>query len=193
MSDLSVFYVLDLSESMKGKKLDILNHTVEECNETLLELANEKNAELKVAMMTFSDGCDWITPHGPEPIEDFAFNYFQNTSGLSNLGIALYELNKNITDINFYNISSKDYLPIIIIITDKDNIDNYENILKFVKTNNIYENSIKIAYTIGNNHNTELISYITDNKNSIITNSNENFRKIIKIFGKTTSQNNKEI
>ena len=43
------------------------------------------------------------------------------------------------------------------------------------------ENSIKIAYTIGNNQNTELLSYITDNKNSIITKSNENFREIIKI------------
>ena len=46
MSDLTVFYVLDLSASMQGEKLDILNHAIEECNDTLSELAKEKNADL---------------------------------------------------------------------------------------------------------------------------------------------------
>ena len=182
MSDLSVFYVLDLSKSMKGEKLDILNHTVEECNETLLELANEKNAELKVAMMTFSDSCDWMTPHGPEPIEDFAFDFFKSLNGTSNLGIAIYELNSKLNNSRFYKITTNDYLPIIIFITDGHITDNYKVAVNCCRANKIYEKSIKIALDVGKDSDFDNLSSIVTSNEYIFPFNKDDFKKSIKFL-----------
>ena len=164
MSDLTVFYVLDLSASMQGEKLDILNHAIEECNDTLSELAKEKNADLKIAMMTFSENCDWMTPHGPESIDDFAINYFQCSNEVSNLGVALYELNNKLYDRDFYNLTTNDYFPLIIFITDGEITDDYISAIECCKANKLYEKSTKIAINISDDSDLEILSRIVENK-----------------------------
>ena len=54
--ELIVFFLIDASESMSGKKIGTLNTTMEEL---LSELRNLEGAttDIKIAVMTFSDGC----------------------------------------------------------------------------------------------------------------------------------------
>ena len=173
MSDLTIFYILDLSASMEGKKIDTLNHAIEQCNETISQLASEKEANVRIAMMTFADNCDWLTPHGPEHIEDFAVDYFQSLNEASNFGKALYEFNKKLCDKDYFTLTTNDYLPIIIFMTDGEFTDNYSVILDKIRDNIIYEKSVKIAFAIDNEVDSEIISNIVGDGDLVVNNQNE--------------------
>ena len=87
--ELHVFYILDTSGSMIGTPIAELNHAMEECTEALKEVAkNNGDAKLKIAVMEFNSNCKWVTDHGPEPVEDFEWEYLE-AGGLTSMGAAL--------------------------------------------------------------------------------------------------------
>lgn len=59
---MTLFYIIDTSESMSGSRIGTVNGAMEECRDLLKEIAKANDdAEIKVAVMQFSSGCYWIT------------------------------------------------------------------------------------------------------------------------------------
>ena len=144
MSVLNVCYLLDLSSSIVSEKLKTINGIIDNSLDKLGEIAEDNDADLKVAMMTFATDTDWtLTPHGPEPVTEFAYNNFTDSNGLSNLGLAIDDLSCKLSDKKFFKLKSDDYQPVVIFLTDSESTDNYKEALDRIKKNKVWENSIK--------------------------------------------------
>ena len=81
-----IFFVIDTSESMKGKKIDDLNRVMREIIPQLAGVGG-CNTELKYAVLSFSSGCKWITSE-PMIVEDNNNWKDLNANGITDLGMA---------------------------------------------------------------------------------------------------------
>ena len=85
-----IFFVIDTSESMKGKKIDDLNRVMREIIPQLAGVGG-CNTELKYAVLSFSSGCKWITSE-PMIVEDNNSWKDLSANGITDLGMAFEEL-----------------------------------------------------------------------------------------------------
>ena len=165
MTELSVFYAIDLSSSMVNS-LDLVNHSIEEYNELLNDLAQSNNLSLKIAMMTYTNLCDWLTPHGPE--EDFAFDYFDKAYNNANIKDALEELNNKLSDNTFFNYLSDKKFPIIIIMTSENIKNSKNNLFGKICKNIVWKNAVKIIFSFEDNQNKSNTYFISNNCSEFI-------------------------
>ena len=59
-----IFFLVDTSRSMEGSKLESLNKVMGDILPELIGVG-EAGTDVKVAVLSFSSGCEWITP---EPV-----------------------------------------------------------------------------------------------------------------------------
>ena len=64
-----IFFLVDTSKSMEGSKLESLNRVMGDILPELIGVG-EAGTDVKVAVMSFSSGCEWITPE-PVLIEEY--------------------------------------------------------------------------------------------------------------------------
>ena len=76
---MTLFYLVDTSGSMAGSRIGTVNAAMEECIPLLKEVAQANDdAEIRVAILQFSNGASWITPQsGPVGLEDIIWNDLQ--------------------------------------------------------------------------------------------------------------------
>ena len=68
-----LFFVVDTSGSMEGAKIGTLNQAIEDIIPEISDISeNNADAEIKVAVLEFSNGAKWITP-APVPAQDFTW------------------------------------------------------------------------------------------------------------------------
>lgn len=176
---LPMFFVLDTSGSMSGQPISMLNHAMEEVIDIVGNFAaSNPDALLKIGVLQFSSGAEWIQPKGLEEFEDFIFDPLK-AGGLTDMGAALNELNEKLSRKSFL-VSTTGYCkPIIIFMTDGQPTDNWEEALKNINETNKwykYENSIKIGFAVGDQANIEILSKIVGNSEAVIQTSDlENF------------------
>ena len=65
---MTIFFLIDVSGSMKGTKIGSLNSTMEELLPSLIGVG-EASTDVKIAVMKFSTNVEWVTPE-PVKIED---------------------------------------------------------------------------------------------------------------------------
>ena len=90
---LVIFFLIDTSGSMKGKKMGELNTVMEELIPEIRKVG-EADTEVKVAVLTFSTDVRWMYS-APIPIEEFEWARLR-ASGVTSLGAAFKELNTSI-------------------------------------------------------------------------------------------------
>ena len=78
-----IFFLVDTSKSMEGSKLESLNRVMGDILPELIGVG-EAGTDVKVAVMSFSSGCEWITPE-PVLIEEY-----QRWENLSNMAVSDY-------------------------------------------------------------------------------------------------------
>ena len=85
-----IFFLVDTSKSMEGSKLESLNRVMGDILPELIGVG-EAGTDVKVAVMSFSSGCEWITP---EPVLIEEYQRWENLSadGVTDLGDACEEL-----------------------------------------------------------------------------------------------------
>lgn len=147
---MTLFYMVDTSGSMAGKRIGEVNHAMQEVIQSdLPEIsASNDDAEIKVAILKFSTDCEWITPEsGPADIENLYWNDL-TAGGLTDLGHACKELNRRLSRSEFLKSQTGAYAPVILLFSDGAPTDDWEGGLRELKQNNWFKHAIKIAIAV---------------------------------------------
>ena len=73
---MTLFFLLDVSGSMEGQKIGAVNDAVVNVLPIIKDISETNpDAEIKIAVLKFSSGCDWLYDE-PKSVEDFAFYCF---------------------------------------------------------------------------------------------------------------------
>ena len=100
---MTIFFMIDVSGSMKGTKIGSLNSTMEELLPSLIGVG-EASTDVKIAIMKFSTDVEWVTPE-PVKIEEYQYWNRLEADGLTFMGDAFMELSKKLSRSTFLSSS----------------------------------------------------------------------------------------
>lgn len=186
---MTLFFVIDTSGSMVGDKIGSVNEAIENVLPMIGEISDENpDAEINVAALEFSTGTHWLYDE-PKEAKEFIWQKVE-ADGLTSLGEACEELNKKLSrNGGFMSSPSGCFAPAIILLSDGGPTDNFEGGLKSLQGNSWYKNAIKIAVSIGNDADKEVLKQFTGSSEAVITVHNiEALKKMIRIIAITSSQ-----
>ncbi len=143
---LVLFYLIDVSGSMSGSKIGIVNQVMEE---VIPEIRNTGGADsdIQLAVLTFSDGCGWMYQE-PVPVETFQWSRL-SAGGMTSMGEAFEELNSKMSRSAFLSAPHLSFAPVVFLMTDGYPTDDTSAGLKALKENRWFRSSLKIALGIG--------------------------------------------
>ena len=183
---LVIFFLIDTSGSMKGKKMGELNTVMEELIPEIRKVG-EADTEVKVAVLTFSTDVRWMYST-PIPIEEFEWARLR-ASGVTSLGAALKELNHRMSRNSFLSSPSLSFAPVIFLMTDGYPSDDYKEGLRELQTNSWYKFGLKAALGIGQEANDNILAEFTGSKDTVVhAYSGGQLAQMIKIIAVTSSQ-----
>jgi len=185
---MTLFFVVDTSGSMEGDKIGAVNSAIEEVIPEIRDNAETNpDAELKIAVLQFSEGAKWITAE-PMKVDKYEWKYLQ-ADGTTDLGSALKELNAKLSRNAFMNDAAGSFAPAIFLFSDGEPTDNWKSPFKEIKENKWFQSAMKIAVAIGDDANKEVLAEFTGNKELVVTARNpEALRKFIRFASVTASQ-----
>lgn len=183
-----LFFIFDTSYSMDGNKIGALNQAIHEVIPMLGDIsANNADAEIKIAALKFSSGCEWVFDE-PKPADEFIWTD-KKTDGMTDLGAACIELNKKLSRKKFLNEVKGSYEPVLILLSDGYPTDDYENGLKKLEQNKWYKAALKFAIAIGNDADKNTLEKFTKSKEAVITVHNVHALKtMIRVVSVNTSE-----
>ena len=166
---MTLFYLVDTSGSMAGSRIGTVNAAMEECIPLLKEVAQANDdAEIRVAILQFSNGASWITPQsGPVGLEDIIWNDLQ-AGGLTEFGAALNELDRKLSRNEYLKSQTGAYATVILLLSDGGPTDNWEPALNQIKNNNWFKHAIKIAIDIESESDRYVLEKFTGNSEAIL-------------------------
>lgn len=183
-----LFFLLDVSGSMDGEKIGTLNDAFRETLPELRDLSNDNaDAEIKLAILTFSNGAEWLTP---QPVELNTYKFMDlEADGGTDLGEAFKELESKLNKDSFLSSQVGNFAPVIILMSDGDPTDDWERGLTVLKQNKWYKAAIKIAFSIGHDADNEILAQFTGNRELVIdTNNKKMLKKMIKFVSVHSSK-----
>ena len=146
-----LFFLIDTSGSMSGKKIQSVNDAIENVLPIIGEISDENpDAEINIAAMKFSTGVDWVY-NEPKEAKDFIWQPV-SPEALTSLGEACRELSRKLSRTNGFmptSTGSGYYAPAIILLSDGGPTDDFQGGLKVLKENSWFKNAIKVAIAIG--------------------------------------------
>ena len=183
---LVIFFLIDTSGSMKGKKMGELNTVMEELIPEIRKVG-EADTEVKVAVLTFSTDVRWMYS-APIPIEEFEWARLR-ASGVTSLGAAFKELNARMSRNGFLNSPSLSFAPVIFLMTDGYPSDDYKAGLNELRNNSWYKFGLKAALGIGSEANDNVLAEFTGSADTVVhAYSGGQLAQMIKIIAVTSSQ-----
>ncbi len=183
---LVIFFLIDTSGSMKGKKMGELNTVMEELIPEIRRVG-EADTEVKVAVLTFSTEVQWMYAN-PIPIEEFEWARLR-ANGVTSLGAAFRELNQRMSRNGFLNSPSLSFAPVIFLMTDGYPSDDYKAGLEELQGNSWYKYGLKAALGIGQEANDNILAEFTGSADTVVhAYSGEQLAQMIKIIAVTSSQ-----
>lgn len=145
-----VFFVVDISGSMKGARIGAVNDAI---RNVLPELKKKEKgntaAEIKIAILEFSTKAKWKTTT-PQSLSDFKYDDITEVGGCTNFGTAFHELNEKLSKDGFLNSASGAYTPLIILLTDgkPSDIMMYHEELDILKRNKWFKYATRAGIAI---------------------------------------------
>ena len=163
-----LFFVVDISGSMNGAKIGTVNSAIEEIVPELKDISESNaDAQIKVAVLTFSTGAKWVDS-APIEAEKFRWNNL-SANGVTDLGEACVQLNEKLSKDAFMGEATGSFAPAIFLLSDGEPTDNYQYGLEKLKKNNWFKKAIKVAVAIGDDANQKVLAEFTGNVESVIT------------------------
>ena len=161
-----MFFLIDTSTSMQGCSIAAVNDAMREVIPDIQEISdNNADANIKLAVMSFSSGTNWETP---QPVELSSYRWDDLVAeGGTDMGEAFYELNSKLDRNAFLQDPAGVKAPVIIMITDGEPTDDYATGLATLKKNSWYNKSIKIALGV-DGANMDILAEFTGSKESAI-------------------------
>lgn len=161
-----MFFLIDTSGSMSGTSIGQVNDGMREVLPDLKEISdNNADAKVKIAILTFSSGTEWVTA-SPEELGSFKWKDLE-TGGVTDLGEACQELNSKLDRKAFLQDVVGNYAPVIILISDGEPTDDYEKGLEQLKKNKWFKAAIKVALGV-EDANMDILTKFTGNKETAI-------------------------
>ena len=183
---LVIFFLIDTSGSMKGKKMGELNTVMEELIPEIRRVG-EADTEVKVAVLTFSTEVRWMYST-PIAIEDFEWARLR-ASGVTSMGAAFKELSLRMSRNSYLNSPSLSFAPVIFLMTDGYPSDDYREGLKELQSNSWYKFGLKAALGIGEEANDDVLAEFTGSKDTVVhAYSGTQLAQMIKIIAVTSAQ-----
>jgi len=162
---------------------------MDETIEVLRTLSKQNaDARLKIAVLSFNTGAEWVTKNGPEYLEEhFEYEYLE-AGGLTDMGAALRELNSKLSQHEFLGSMMGALMPVMIFMTDGYATDNYEDALEEIRRNRWFARGTKIGFALGEDADVKMISSIVGNSEAVIkVTDNELFRRLMRFVSVTSS------
>ena len=183
---LVIFFLIDTSGSMKGKKMGELNTVMEELIPEIRRVG-EADTDVKVAVLTFSTSVRWMYST-PISIEEFEWARLR-ADGVTSMGEAFRELSVRMSRNSFLNSPSLSFAPVIFLMTDGYPSDDYKSGLKALQSNSWYKFGLKAALGIGSEANDDMLAEFTGSKDTVVhAYSGSQLAQMIKIIAVTSSQ-----
>lgn len=186
-----LFFLIDISGSMEGKKIQSVNDAIENVLPIIGEISDENpDAEINIAAMKFSTDVDWVY-NEPMEAKDFIWQP-ASPEGLTSLGEACRELRRKLSRTNGFmptSTGSGYYAPAIILLSDGGPTDDFYGGLKDLKENSWFKNAIKVAIAIGDDADKNVLRDFTGSSEAVITVHNiEALKNMIRVIAVTSSQ-----
>ena len=183
---LVIFFLIDTSRSMVGKKIGELNTVMEELIPEIRRVG-EADTDVKVAVLTFGTQVRWMYTE-PILIEDFEWTRLR-ADGVTNMGEAFRELSARMSRNSFLNSPSLSFAPVIFLMTDGYPSDDYKEALEELKQNSWYKFGLKAALGIGSEANDEMLEEFTGSKDTVVhAYSGGQLAQMIMIIAVTSAQ-----
>lgn len=184
---MTIFFMIDVSGSMKGTKIGSLNSTMEELLPSLIGVG-EASTDVKIAIMKFSTDVEWVTPE-PVKIEEYQYWNRLEADGLTFMGDAFLELSKKLSRSTFLSSPSLSFAPVIFLLSDGSPNDDWKKGLDTLKQNKWFQHGLKIALGIGSKVNMDVLRAFTGNDELAVQAKNaDQLRDLIKLLAVTSSQ-----
>ena len=186
-----LFFLIDTSGSMSGKKIQSVNDAIENVLPIIGEISDENpDAEINIAAMKFSTGVDWVY-NEPKEAKDFIWQPV-NPEALTSLGEACRELSRKLSRTNGFmptSTGSGYYAPAIILLSDGGPTDDFQGGLKVLKENSWFKNAIKVAIAIGDDADEDVLKDFTGSSEAVIKVHNiDALKTMIRVIAVTSSQ-----
>ncbi|MDE6519177.1 MAG: VWA domain-containing protein [Ruminococcus sp.] len=183
---LVIFFVIDTSASMKGKKIGELNTVMEELIPEIRKVGGA-DTDIKLAVLTFSTEIKWMYSF-PVSVESFEWIRL-NASGVTSMGKAFEELSEKMSRNGFLNSPSLSFAPVIFLMTDGYPSDDYKKGLKMLQSNSWYKFGMKTALGIGNDADDDMLKEFTGSADTVVhAYTGGQLAKMIRIVAVTASQ-----
>ena len=186
-----LFFVIDTSGSMFGKKIGAVNTAIEEAIPAIKEVSDgNADALIKIAVLEFSSGAKWmpLTENGPVEVEQFKWTHL-DVSGVTDLGAACKALKEKLSTKAFMKEATGSYAPVIFLLSDGAPTDNYQPALSELKQNNWFKVAIKVAIGIGDDADLDVLAEFTGNPEAIIpVHNKEALKRMIQFVSVRASQ-----
>lgn len=184
---MTIFFLIDVSGSMKGTKIGSLNSTMEELLPSLIGVG-EASTDVKIAVMKFSTNVEWVTPE-PVRIEEYQYWNRLEAEGLTFMGDAFMELSRKLSRSTFLSSPSLSFAPVIFLLSDGSPNDDWVKGLKTLRQNKWFQYGLKIALGIGSEVNMDVLREFTENDELAVQAKNaDQLRELIKLMAVTSSQ-----
>lgn len=186
-----VIFMLDTSGSMDGAPIGAVNAAIEGVLPELISM-NDSNAdnEIKVAIMSFDYGANWITGDDLVSPEDLKSSWQDlDANGLTAMGAAFKELNQKLSvSHGFMQRASGSVAPVLFLLSDGEPTDDYQSNLNALKQNAWYQVAARVAIGYGES-NDDVLREFTINKETVLhTDNPEDLKKMIRFVAITSSR-----
>ncbi|MFY1653124.1 vWA domain-containing protein [Solwaraspora sp. WMMB762] len=142
---LRFYWVLDVSGSMAGDKIDQLNFAIREALPAMRESAAENPyAAVEVRVLTFSTGYQWVTPK-PVPVEDFNWTGVP-VNGITDMGAAMKAMAK---ELSVSNMPERGLRPVVVLVSDGQPTDDFDSGCDALMAEPWGKRALRIAIAIG--------------------------------------------
>lgn len=162
--ELNLFYLIDVSGSMSGSKIQSVNDVMPQAMEIVAKISkdNRDNAVIKASVMTFSDDATWMYPN-PVYAEEMVWQDLEADGGTyfgkvcSKLEAALHKEKSKYPESQLLcTVGHKK--SAIILISDGEPLDeDWKQQLAILQKNKWFDEASKIAIAIGNDCNKEVL------------------------------------
>ena len=171
--ELHIFYLLDVSGSMKGTAIAQLNQGIRSTMDALRQkLGDSNDAHLSISIMRFSTEAAWITgtPESrfSEYIEDFVDIPDLEAGGMTYLGRALRLLESGLSRNSMLYSPTGNRRPIIIVMTDGLPNDDWQSAMKSIKNNHWFQQSTKIGIALGDQADEDMLAELVGSREGVV-------------------------
>lgn len=165
---LHFFWMVDCSGSMYGEKIGAVNHAIQSTIPEMQDAASDNpNAQLLIRTLKFSTGASWVTST-PVPIDEFAWEDL-DAEGVTDLGKAFDLLSAQLT---IPPMTDRALPPVIVLLSDGCPTDNYKDALSKLKHLPWGKKAVKIAISIGQDADDEVLADFTGNRELVLQANN---------------------